>query len=62
MTASLRPLFEEVIANCEQRGYKHQVDPARLEPGDDIEPNRANFRALMDRAIDAISGARASIP
>jgi hypothetical protein len=61
MTDSLRPLFEEVLANCE-KGYKYQVDPDRIEQGDNIEQNRANFRDLFEKAINTIAGSRETMP
>ncbi|CAH0561866.1 unnamed protein product [Brassicogethes aeneus] len=51
----IRPLFEEPFVNFE-------VDPARLEPSEDIEENRHNLIALTQRVFDAIVNSADKFP
>lgn len=61
MTDTLRPIFDEVLKNCD-KGMRYGVDPDRLDPGEDIEANRANFRELLERTVKTIADARESMP
>jgi hypothetical protein len=62
MAATLRPFFEEVVANSEERGHRYQVNPKQLKPGESIDDNRANFRWLLNRSIDVIADAHSTMP
>ena len=61
MTDTLRPIFEEVLKNCE-KGMRYGVDPERLGAGEDIDANRANFRELLEKTVKTIADARESMP
>lgn len=61
MASTLRPLFERVIERCAQ-GIRYQVDPNKIDPKDDMETNRKNFRDLLNECIDVIYAARDKMP
>jgi neurofibromin 1 len=48
----LEPLIQPLLE--EAPGTSFEVDPARLDPAEDIERNRYNLRALTQRVFDAI--------
>ncbi|OHT14012.1 hypothetical protein TRFO_15657 [Tritrichomonas foetus] len=61
MTDTLRPVFEEVIANC-NNGRHYQVDPAKIPSDQNLEQNQQNFRDLLLKCIHNIIGAREEMP
>ncbi|KAH0791301.1 GTPase-activator protein [Histomonas meleagridis] len=61
MTQTLRPVFEEVIEKC-KNGVSYQIDPNKLEAGENLEKNQQNFRDLLNECIDKILSARNSMP
>jgi len=61
MTATLRPLFEEVIEKCE-KGVGYIIDPSKIGQGEDIQKNNAVFREYFNRVIETIFNARLNMP
>jgi hypothetical protein len=62
MTDTLLPFFEEVIENCQKKKIRYEIDPHKMTAEDDITKNRENLRAIFEKAIDVISGARKTMP
>ena len=62
MIETLKPLFEEVIENCEVKKYSYIVDPKRVTDPNELEENKAHFRELMDKSVDVINQASEIIP
>ncbi|GAB0093775.1 neurofibromin [Sergentomyia squamirostris] len=50
----LQSLLEPLIRPLDEYSASFEVDPARLEPAEDIEQNRRNLIALTQKVFDAI--------
>ncbi|KAI5516460.1 negative regulation of centriole-centriole cohesion [Trichomonas vaginalis G3] len=58
---TLRPIFDEVIASCENNvGFI--VNPAKLPEGQTIEVNTENFRQLLQKTVQAILDGQTTMP
>ena len=51
MNSLLGPLIGELLDDCT---HSFEVDPARLDPLEDVEANRRNLIALTQRVFGAI--------
>ncbi|CAB4066056.1 Neurofibromin [Lepeophtheirus salmonis] len=51
----LEPLIQELIDNAASSTARFEVDPARLEPNDDIEENKRNLKTITQKSSDCES-------
>ena len=61
LSKTLRPIFEDVVEKC-QKGVHYIVDPNKIDPSEDIERNKENFRGLFTRCVNAIYDAQSTMP
>ncbi|KAH9628773.1 hypothetical protein HF086_005398 [Spodoptera exigua] len=59
----LEPLITALLDQAEERGdISFEVDPARLDPNQDIEMNRSNLIDLTKEVFDRIVGSADKFP
>ncbi|XP_040571379.1 neurofibromin isoform X2 [Lepeophtheirus salmonis] len=58
----LEPLIQELIDNAASSTARFEVDPARLEPNDDIEENKRNLKTITQNVFDAITSSADRFP
>lgn len=62
LKALLEPLIKPLVADQPTNNLSYEVDPARLEEGEDVETNRRNLLALTQRVFNAIIMSSDSFP
>lgn len=61
LKATLRPIFDEVIANC-QNNVGYIINPAKIPADQNIEVNNDNFRSILKKTVQAILDGQSSMP